>query len=411
MSSASELNDATGYLSRDIAEVASAQRLHALDAVRGIALLLGVVFHATFSFVPEPTRVYYIVDNHPSVTLAFVYFTIHTFRMTTFFLIAGFFARMTFHRRGIGGFIRDRTQRVALPLIVGWPILFAASELVISWSATYPNGGPLPGVTNWPPALPKFPLNHLWFLYVLLQCYVAMLVLRAGFVGLDRSGRLRLRVDQLMRLVIRSPFAPAILAIPIGVALNLDPYWEYGIRTPDATLITPKQAVLAFGTAFTFGWLLQRQDGLVQLLERRWLLNLVLGAGLVTISFFLAFEFFQTPPWERPAGVWFTGATCYALATWVLTFATVGMALRFLSGFSALRRYIADSSYWIYLIHLPIVLALQVLVSSLDWPWPVKFVAILLIAFPIMLVSYEKFVRYSFIGVVLNGRRGHRAAD
>ena len=31
------------------------ERLHALDAVRGFALLLGIVLHATLSFIPAPT--------------------------------------------------------------------------------------------------------------------------------------------------------------------------------------------------------------------------------------------------------------------------------------------------------------------------------------------------------------------
>jgi glucans biosynthesis protein C len=88
------------------------ERLHALDAVRGCALLLGIVLHATLSFMPTPTRIWIIQDNHPSLTLAVLFFAIHVFRMTTFFLIAGFFAHMSFHRRGAGDFIKDRLQRM-----------------------------------------------------------------------------------------------------------------------------------------------------------------------------------------------------------------------------------------------------------------------------------------------------------
>ena len=50
-------------------------------------------------------------------------------------------------------------------------------------------------------------------------------------------------------------------------------------------------------------------------------------------------------------------------------------------------------------------MALQVAVSQLDWPWPVKFAAIMLIALPVMFASYQLLVRYSFIGAVLNGKR------
>src|SRR5262249_55047691 len=156
-------------------------------------------------------------DSHPSKTLTVLSFTIHVFRMTTFFLIAGFFARMSFHRLGGRGFIKDRLQRIALPLVVFWPIIFIASEAVISWAAAFPNGGPVPGAVSWPPALPKFPLSLLWFLYVLLECYAAALVLRAGAAWLDKSGTLRAQIDHLVRVVMRNPLAPAILALPIGI--------------------------------------------------------------------------------------------------------------------------------------------------------------------------------------------------
>jgi glucans biosynthesis protein C len=324
--------------------------------------------------------------------------------MTTFFLIAGFFAHMSLHRRGARGFIKDRLQRIAVPLLVGWPILFAAMSFVVFWAASFPHGGVPPGARNWPPVLPRFPFTHLWFLYVLLEFYAAVLLLRLVTVRLDGSGRLRAGVDRLVALVMRSPLAPAILAVPIGIAFAADPKWLmwFGVRTPDQSLVTNLQAVVGFGTAFGTGWLLYRQIDLIRILERRWLSNLVAATALIAASLALA----GLPP--RPIGDIVTrlaGSVCYALAIWTTTFAVIGLALRFLSGFSAASRYIADSSYWLYLIHLPIVMALQVVVSPLDWPWPLKFLTILLIALPVMLVSYQHLVRYSVIGAVLNGRR------
>jgi glucan biosynthesis protein C len=383
------------------------ERLHALDAVRGFALLLGIVLHATLSFMPAPSRIWIIQDSHPSPTLGVLFFTIHVFRMTTFFLIAGFFAHLSFHRRGAWGFIKDRLQRIALPLAVGWPILFAAMVAITFWAAGFPNGGPLPGPRRWPPVLPRFPLTHLWFLYVLLELYVAALVLRAGVVWLDPNGRIRARIDGLIGLVMRSRLAPAILAVPIGIALCLDPTWIawFGVRTPDSSLVTNLQAWIGFGTAFGLGWLLHRQVDLIRMLERRWLLNSVLAIGLIAASFYLAIANGRPPVAVGYSVIKLAGAACYALAVWTTTFAAVGLALRFLSGFSPTRRYLADASYWLYLIHLPILMVLQVAVSSLDWPWPIKFATILLVSLPLMFASYQLLVRYSFIGTVLNGRR------
>jgi hypothetical protein len=59
---------------------------------------------------------------------------------------------------------------------------------------------------------------------------------------------------------------------------------------------------------------------------------------------------------------------------------------------------------------MPIVMALQLAVSRLDWPAEVKFATILAVALPLMFASYELMVRHSFIGAVLNGRRVPRPA-
>ena len=64
----------------------ASERMHALDAVRGGALLLGIVYHAGYSFVPASWRFSFVEDNHRSLALALLVFTTHVFRMTTFFL-------------------------------------------------------------------------------------------------------------------------------------------------------------------------------------------------------------------------------------------------------------------------------------------------------------------------------------
>lgn len=398
-------------MSASTAAAPASERLHALDALRGGALLLGIVLHAAMSLVPVSPRMWFIQDTHPSLLLALLTFAIHAFRMTTFFLMAGFFGRMSFHRRGIGSFVRDRLQRIGLPLVIGWPILFAPMYLIVIWASHFPNGG-WSGV--WPPVLPNFPLTHLWFIYVLLELYVAMLLLRCAIVWLDGSGVLRTLIDRVFVRVMRSPLAPLVLAIPIGMAFCLDPRWvnSMGVRTPDQSLITNVQAWICFGTAFGVGWLLHRQIGLLRILERRWLAHLLLAVGLILIGFVISGVMFSAPGAPKLpfsfATLRLASAILYAPAIWIATFAVMGLALRFMSGFSPAWRYLADASYWLYLIHLPIVTVLQVALSQLDWPALVKFAIILVVAIPPMLASYHLMVRFTFIGAVLNGRRAVR---
>ena len=94
----------------------------------------------------------------------------------------------------------------------------------------------------------------------------------------------------------------------------------------------------------------------------------------------------------------------YALVMWLLVFGTLGFFQAAFPAESAAWRYVADSSYWIYLIHLPLVAGLQVWMASWPWPGAIKFLVLNAIAFTILFASYHYLVRSTFIGRILNGR-------
>ena len=389
---------------------ASTERLHALDAVRGFALIAGIVFHATVSFLPGPKGVplWIVTDSQPSVALGVVFHVLHIFRMTTFFMIAGFFAHLTFHRRGAKAFIADRAKRIAVPLLVGWPILFVAIVAVTIWAAvSAAHGRPLPPAPKYP-GFPAFPLTHLWFLYVLLWLYAATLAVRAIVVRLDRAGRVAGAVDRVVRLAATHPAGLAVLAAPTMLAFLATPDWLpwFGVPTPDSSLVPNLAASVAYASAFGFGWLAHRQIEILAAWRRLWPANLALALGFTIAALALLG---LTPAIHPPTGVARLAlAVLYPLAAWSWTFALIGLAVRYLSDFSPARRYIADASYWLYLVHIPLIMALQVVVAPLAWPAPVKFALILGVAFPLMLASYQLLVRHSFIGAILNGPRESR---
>jgi glucan biosynthesis protein C len=388
---------------------AGGERLHALDAVRGFALLGGVVFHATLSFMPG-LPIWPTMDSDPSPTLALVFYVLHIFRMATFFLLAGFFARMLMQRRGVGGFVVDRLKRIALPLAVFWPIVISGILAALTWNAIIAAGGGAPPAPPPPQPLPAFPLTHLWFLYVLLILYVGALALRGLVVVVDGSGRLRERIDGLARTMLGF-WSPVVLAAPIAVAFWFQEGWPmwFGIPTPDMSLIPNAPAIVAFGMAFGLGWLVQRQsDTVLDLWKRRWPFNLTLAvlATAACLAMVGTAPSIAIEPRGMLKGAY---AGCYAIAIWSWTFAVIGLALRFLCGHSPFRRYLADASYWIYLLHMPIVIALQTAVAKLDWPWEPKFLIVLAGTMAVTLLSYQLLVRYSFIGAILNGRRPRRA--
>jgi glucans biosynthesis protein C len=381
------------------------ERLHGLDAVRGIALLLGVVFHATLSFLPG-MQIWVTVDSSRSEILSVLFYVLHMFRMLTFFLIAGFFARMSLERLGLKNFALDRLKRIALPLVVAWLPIFMAIVAVSIWSATIANGGK-PLAPSPQPALnaSNFPLTHLWFLYVLLIFYVVFVVLHVLF----GKNILCSRVVKSLVQVIFAWGGVVLIVLPMILSFYFNPSWLmwFGIPTPDTGLLPNTTALVIYGSAFGLGWLLNTQPECLRNLEKRWVFFLVV-AVIGTIS---SLSMVGAAPVLMPAAQNNTKlayAVLYSLAAWNWVFALIGISLRFLSNFNPIRRYIADASYWIYLTHLPLIMALQTLLGKLEWSWVFKFLLILIAAFIILFSSYHLLVRYSFIGVVLNGKRAKR---
>ncbi len=107
----------------------------------------------------------------------------------------------------------------------------------------------------------------------------------------------------------------------------------------------------------------------------------------------------------------FQNIVLQTLFTWLMVVGSIGLAHRVFRGESGWFRYLADSSYWLYLIHVPLIIGCQWFLYY--WPLPalVKFLIILIIIIPMMLVSYKLFVRNTIIGRILNGKNPSRIPE
>jgi ABC-type multidrug transport system ATPase subunit/peptidoglycan/LPS O-acetylase OafA/YrhL len=380
------------------------QRLHALDALRGFALLLGVAFHAALSFIPGlPPGFWAMSDNSPSPLLADVSFISHVFRMSLFFFIAGFFARLLHQKLGTAGFWSNRALRIALPLVIFWVLLTPVLGLVWQMGREQMFGDTPPPMPEMPAIPGFFMLTHLWFLYQLLWLYLAALAVRSLVARLDTAQKFRGLVDRLVAGSIRAPLAVFTLGIPLAAALIAIPVYFYGqgIPTPDMSLIPQVPATVGYGTAFAFGWLVHRSRPALEAITRGWLLYLIIGF----VATAWLWHVLHQSPMAQPGFMKNSFAYAFGVAVWGWTLGLTGAALRFLSNYSATRRYLADASYWVYIVHLPVVAALQVWVGHWNVHWSVKFPLILVVSFALLFASYHLMVRSTVIGQLLNGRK------
>ena len=387
----------------------TSDRLHSLDGLRAFALLLGVALHGAMSFVPGMfPGIWSTVDNAPTAVLGGFFFTTHIFRMTLFFVIAGFFARLMVEKKGAAGFWSNRVVRIVIPLVAGWCLVYPAIGMVWSWGLTIYFNGALPKMpaAGLKPPPGAFPLVHLWFLYFLLVLYVAAMTLRALMMRVDRNGRVAGLVDRGLRALLSSGMAPLILALPVATVLALEPKWLpfVGVPTPDQSLIPSLPALVAYGLAMGIGWALHRQRASLELVTRRWLPSLAIGAAATAIAMNIAGTklSFTILPMGTTKMV---AAYAYCVATWGLVLGLMGVAMRFFAGESRVRRYVADASYYIYIVHLPVVAAFDVVVAKWTVHWTLKFGFVMAASLAVLFASYHLLVRWTFVGQVLNGRR------
>ena len=201
----------------------------------------------------------------------------------------------------------------------------------------------------------------------------------------------------------------AAIGLPLAAYFyNLDrwPSWT-GLLTP-LVLAPHPPSLISYGTAFGFGWLTHRQTDRFLELERRWLSFIVFAVALTIASLYVGGV---TPRFEAYLGgralMWYTAA--YLVGAWCWIFGLIGFAVRYLSNPSPVRRYIADSSYWLYLMHLPVLAFFAAWWNPLPWHWTIKYPLQVGATFLVLFVSYRYLVRPMFIGATLNGRRYPRS--
>ena len=371
----------------------SGDRIHAMDNLRALAMLAGVVFHAALAYSPLMHPIWPAADAGRSTVVDLVAWFLHMFRMPLFFVVAGYFAALLVARRGIGGLFRNRCARVLLPLLLFLPVvLFSMHWLTVEAAATVTHPSPalawIRAYIDEHGALPAMPgWAHLWFLFYLLLFTVLVWVVSA--LELGRIGN---RIANLhpgwLAAVVPLVLAPALASI--------------GIPWPAPEFVIPALWALAFlGIYFALGYQLFHR---VDMLERLRPLSPVLLIGAV-IAYALLFWSTDGFAASRPTSQRnFLHALLEACAGCWMTLWCLLAARRWLAGRSVTMRWLADASYWVYLVHLPLLFAIQYRLLDLQLHWTAKFAIATLSTLVLSFASYQLLVRHTAVGRLLNGK-------
>lgn len=373
-------------------------RIHALDHLRALMMWLGIVLHVCVNYTSRQQVLPWAdVDRTPLADLLLGF--IHAFRMPLFFMIAGFFAAQLLAQRGPGGLARHRLRRLGLPFLVFWPPLYLACALLAlvflhrlahgNWGMDFAVVPPGPGVAK------RLSTLHLWFLWMLLWYCLAA----AALARLLPPAVWEWPARQLHRLAA-STWGPAVLALPLVLA-GLG--YKHGLLQPGGDFLPPWNEWLHNGIFFAYGLAMHRhREEAWGWHMAHWRLQAEVGALAVLLTGLLV-------SLQAPAVVI---ALSYNLGAWLCSFALLGWGLRKLASPRPWLAYLADSAYWVYLVHLPLTMAFAVLMLGLPLPPEIKILVGIVGTTVLCLASYQFLVRSSWIGLLLNGRRHpRRGAD
>jgi peptidoglycan/LPS O-acetylase OafA/YrhL len=386
--------EARNWAANPVAPQASATfaghgRLHFMDNLR-VALTVLIVFqHASFAYAPASW--WYFVDTQQQPLLAAFFVVNRSFRMSLFFLIAGYFMPYVLDRKGARLYLKDRFRRFGIPLLA---FLFVViPPLMYAYYLNFRPYGPIGffdyyihvywGIGRYEPqgwSGPNWPdhqFGHLWFIEMLLVyalLYTGWRWLRHRF-QISWPGPLRFPALPVWLLAIA-----AVAAWTFKIRLTHPVYdWDAYLGVIQLSLADfPRDlACLLLGIlAFRNDWLrrLPSSTGYA------WLAVGVAGAAIFVICDLSGHSFFSTggtsldgviyPIWET--------VTCLGFC--------LGLPILFRELFDFRNRVtdrLSAASYGVYVIHLPIVVLLQYALAAAALGAVAKFLIVGLVALPL----------------------------
>jgi glucan biosynthesis protein C len=363
----------------------ASQRYHGLDVLRSLALILGLFFHASIPFSENPFPLWIIYYESKSWVYDTIMVGTHSFRMPLFFLLAGFFSALLYRKLSERNYLIARTKKLIFPLIAS--VLFFTPIMIIEymWAGFDTNPWETGNEFHWK----NYPIFHFWFLEILIIITAFVMIFLVSikylFPNTQKSLEHFLEADSN-----NNQFSWNVLFF---ACLGLIGYLSWSNFPGDQfiysfTVIQPLDKILFYLFFFLIGWVLYRNAFLFDRVRRSVTTNLLVGSVALILLLWVRYWLFVHKE-EQLIMLGILGNIAVPVAAVFLSLGLFGFFTHEKFKPSATFDYLVRASYWIYLIHLPIILYLQVIMTG--WPIPafIKYVFIIAVAFLISCLTYS----------------------
>jgi len=409
------------------------ERYHGLDFVRAVAMMLGVVLHVSMFFC-DVNSFHWLAGEYKRDSInTFAVKGIHLFRMQLFILLAGFFAELVFQRKGMNILMKDRIKRILWPFLVGiiifMPIMMYVTDDTWpgAFSNIFDNASTLDRIISyiWWGAFTElevfneYNFYHFWFIYFLLFFYLFHWLFHQlgnkDFLFKDNA-----LLNKLTHLTVHYKWGFLILALvsfPIHLSLQSPMFW------PSHFNFQLNELIYYFGF-YVFGAYLYKNISLLKSLAKHGWFYIIISTPFVfllhtpTESYDLASNVVVDITTWKIANIqlWkeglFSNATDKSIivflrctVSWTLCLGFIGLAHRYLNTPGRYVRYLADSAYWVFWVHMLFTCYLSRVAQPMPGSAMFKAAVIFYLCMFLMYFLYNNCIRYTFLGDYFMGKR------
>jgi peptidoglycan/LPS O-acetylase OafA/YrhL len=348
-------------------------RRYYIDNLRWICILLLFPYHAAMVFNCWGEG-FYVRGVSSEAISAFIIAT-YTWFMPLLFTLAGASSYFALQKRTAGDYAKERVKKLLVPLMLGILLIVPAQTYFAErmhngytggyfaqYRLFFTKFGDLSGYTG------GFTVGHLWFLLYLFVISLIALPLMRWYLRREK------KIDSA-----RFPLALLFALVLIPVLLS-------------PISIAGKSLGLYLGL-FLLGFFLLSQDGIVERLSRLALPLVCASALLIAAKLVLYFVL------NLRTGL--ASDLFDALVMWATILALFGAGKRWLNGTSPVSRWLAASSFSIYILHQSVLVAVGFYVLKLVHKAGWQFLLIALVSLPLTLVAVWLVSRVPYLRMVL----------
>ena len=366
-------------------------RIQYIDHLRNTANGIRLFIHAGVPYMVTVSGMW-PVNEEGNWFFDFVIFEGHLFVMELFFLVAGFMFTMQYQKVGFKPLVYNRIHRIVRPFLLGMLILmpfvlmlFGLGKYTSYEWLNYPiiiqafKDGIELGIQNF------FPTGHLWFLYYLIQFYILSLI------------AIRFKVLRFLPPIDLYKFVATACFMSFVSMYFLE---KWIIENP-ISLLPEFTSFIHFFLFFIGGQLLYKYENQIKRLESKGMKMIGIGlvVGLISACCQL---YFEKTDHEFYYLIEFLARATYAVSSYLLAYGTWFYIKKNFTLSSPIAQYLANASYWIYLVNLPIVMFLHLVFLPIPISIFVKFLAVLILGVLISVGTYAIKQYFKQSGIVLN---------